>query len=105
MEARIATNSVRGHESSLHLVSTGINQKITSKQTEERIVALLWGTATTLSEKTRKAISQSAKTLAQKTAYWTTGTKNYVLSDEMDWVGCISFILLATSAILLNIFI
>jgi len=105
IEAGIAANAVRGHESTLHLMNTGISQEITSEQTSGNLGTYLWETAANLWRKASKAIERHAQSAIQKIAHWAANTKNYVLSDEMDWVGCISFILLTASAILLNIFI
>lgn len=106
-QAQMTANAITHHEGAVNFMIPQIQRTSTKFSTENLPIRLSVNLSAVPAflHKTGEQIALSLRKTFLKAGQWTTGIKRYVLSDEMDWVGCISFLTLTAAAILLNFII
>lgn len=106
-QAQFTTSAVANHDSAIRLMVPAIGQSAT-KFTTRRLQTLVQGglqSTIALLRRGMERITLSLQHTRSRLCHWAEATRRYVQSDEMDWVGCISFLTLTAAAILLNFII
>ena len=106
-QAQFTTSAVANHDSAIHLTIPAIGQsatKFTTSRLQTLVQERLQSTITFL-RRGMERVAMSLQHTRDKLCHWAEATRRYVQSDEMDWVGCISFLTLTAAAILLNFII
>ena len=108
IQAQITANGISQNESTVNFMIPQLPQEVNTRFTIENLpinLSVITSAARAFLHKTVEQIALSLRKGHLKVTRWTASTKRYVLSDEMDWVGCISFITLTAAAIILNFII
>ena len=108
IQAQITANGISHSESAVNFMIPRIHQEVNTRFTIENLpinLSVITSAALAFLHKTSEQIALSLRKTFVKVTRWTACIKRYVLSDEMDWVGCISFLTLTAAAIILNFII
>ena len=108
IQAQITANGISHSESAVNFMIPQIHQEVNTKFSVENLLinlSVIMSATHAFLHKTSEQITLSLRKTFLKVTRWTACLKRYVLSDEMDWVGCISFLTLTAAAIILNFII